>query len=411
MRRFNPTSLQKYIDKKDRTTPLLFTGRREELAIAHAAVDNLTGGQTQGNTVVFQGAPGAGKTSLLEHIKETLPKGCDTASLDASRMHQPDKALFRVFNQFDPKQAEKLKQSKQTTTSARLSAGIGGERASSSTTNPLVITGIDELMALRKHKNKPLVLFLDEAQNANGDLPDGKSSILQQLHEGNVGNVTLIAGGLSDTLAKFNRLGVSRLASGNTATLSPLHESEVIASLEAFLNNEDFCIDLRGCDATPLQQLVINESFGWPQHLTNTLRSLGEELIRNHGVLAQCDLEHVYEKSQARREQYYQARIETIPTALLYELTQTIPKGYGVEKTSIYKAIQCAYEKHPISTMELPAGEAYHTLIHHGVIQSDGAGNLTIPIPSMHEYIKHRSALAMEDDQDGEPPAGTYQGR
>jgi len=72
MRRFNPTTLQKYIDTKDRITPLFFTGRREELTIAYTAFGHLKEGQTKGNTVVFQGAPGAGKTEPLENIKDIL---------------------------------------------------------------------------------------------------------------------------------------------------------------------------------------------------------------------------------------------------------------------------------------------------------------------------------------------------
>ncbi len=394
MRRFNPTALQKYIDKKDRTTPLLFTGRREELAIAHAALGNLKEEQTQGNTVVFQGAPGAGKTALLEHIKDTLANECDSAKLSAPLIGQPHEALFEVLKQIEPDTAETLRKSHQITKHGDVNFGVGsGGVSSSSTSTPEDITTLHRLMDERK-SNKPLVLFLDEAQNAEGDLPSGRSTILQTLHEGDAGKVCLIAGGLSDTEARLNQLGVSRLSFGNMATLQPLHEQEVIVSLEAFLNNEDFCIEVGGCDTAPLQQLVINESSGWPQHLTNTLHAIGEELIKVNGQLAECHINAIQRRSQARREDYYMRRVETIPEPLLYEVVSTIPKGGSVKEYMVYEAVERAYKSHPLINQKLPYEEAFHRLVHRGVLQEDTTGNLTVPIPSMHDYIKHRSSKA-----------------
>ncbi len=393
MRRFDPTALQKYINKKDRAAPLFFTGRREELAIAHAALDNLKEGEAEGNTVVFQGAPGAGKTALLNHLKEKFRSRCDVARLSASTTHKPNIALFEVLEQIEPDIAETLRQSHQLTVQGDLKAMVlEGGVSSASTTMPQEIVSINQLMTVRKNKNVPLVLFLDEAQNANGDLPDGKSSILQQLHEGVAGNVSLIAGGLSSTCARLNRLGISRLSYSNTATLQPLREQEVIASLEAFLNNEDFCIDGRGYDTTPLQQIVINESFGWPQHLTSTLHAISEELIKVGGQLAECDINAIQQRSQARREDYYMRRAETIPDPLLYELVTTVPKGGGVSELEIHKAVERAYANERLLEKTLPAEDAFDTLVHRGVLQEDGTGNLTVPIPSMHDYIKQRSS-------------------
>jgi len=396
MRRFNPTTLQKYIDTKDRITPLFFTGRREELTIAYTAFGNLKEGQTKGNTVVFQGAPGAGKTALLEHIKDMLAHECDSAKIEASLIGQPHEALFEVLKQIEPDTAETLRKSHQITKHGDVHLGVGsGGVSSSSTSTPKDITTLYRLMDERK-SNKPLVLFLDEAQNANGDLPDGKSSILQQLHEGDVGKVTLIAGGLSDTSTNLNRLGISRLSFGNITTLQPLHETEVMTSLEAFVNNEDFCIDQNGCDVAPLKQLVINESMGWPQHLTNTLQAIGEELIVAGGQLAECDINAIQQRSQVRREDYYMRRAEAIPKLLLYEVVSTIPKGQSVKEYAVHEAVERAYKNYPLINQKLPYEKAFYMLVHRGVLQEDTTGNLTIPIPSMHDYIKYQSSLAIE---------------
>ncbi len=256
-------------------------------------------------------------------------------------------------------------------------------------------------MALRKHKNKPLVLFLDEAQNASGDLPDGKSSILQQLHEGDAGKVFLIAGGLGNTCATLNRLGISGLSFGNATTLQPLHEQEVIASLEAFLNNEDFCIDGRGCDTAPLQQLVINESFGWPQHLTDTLQAISEELIKVGGQLAECNINAIQQRSRARREDYYMRRIDAIPELLLHELVTTLPKDGVASALEIHKLIERVYANEPLLEKILPPDDAFDTLVHRGVLQEDTTGSLTVPIPSMHDYIKQHYSGSRQWDETG----------
>ncbi len=85
-------------------------------------------------------------------------------------------------------------------------------------------------------------------------------------------------------------------------------------------------------------------------------------------------------------------RAETIPDPLLYELVTTVPKGGGVSELEIHKAVERAYANERLLEKTLPAEDAFDTLIHRGVLQKDGTGNLTVPIPSMHDCIKQRSS-------------------
>ncbi len=87
MSRFNPQVVQAYIAKRDRKSPLCFAGRREEQVIAQDVLENLLRDETKGNTVIFQGAPGAGKTALLDHLQSKFRTQCDTAKLSASLVH------------------------------------------------------------------------------------------------------------------------------------------------------------------------------------------------------------------------------------------------------------------------------------------------------------------------------------
>ncbi len=392
MGRFNPTVVAQFVKDSDRKPPPFFGGRTKEQAMAHASLNSVREGRTEGNTVVFQGAPGAGKTALLDHLRNAFRSDCDTAKLFASRLTKPAEALFEVLEQLEPKTAKAVQKTHQTTKYGEVGGGgLGkGGMSSGSTTVPKDISSVRRLMAIRKSR-KPLVLFLDEAQNADGDLPDGKSSILQDLHEGGVGNISLVVGGLSDTRTTLRKCGISRTSSDSVTTLQPLSEHEVIEVLEAFLLRDYFGIDRDGCDENVVQRLIVSESMGWPQHLTNALRSLGEALIETNGKLKACDPSAVQQRSQARREEYYAGRIETIPSPLLAEIVTTVPKGGSVESLDIHEAIERAYQAKPLLEKMLPAEDAYENLIHAGVLQDDGTGKLTIPIPSMHDYIRSRT--------------------
>ncbi len=388
MNQFNVKAIRSFIDGSDRKEPLFFMGRFDEKDIAQAVFNQLEDGRTEGNTVIFQGAPGAGKTALLNHLKDTVSSTTfDTARLSSHLLHQPSEALFEVFEQVEPKLAEDVLRQKQTEWGIKI---FGVNRQSTSKTAPIEIPTVRQLMNLRQSR-KPLILFLDEAQNSNGDLPDGKSSILQELHSGHSGSVCLIIGGLSNTRRRIKSLGISRVSSDYTMTLQSLHEKEVIDALEAFLNYKTFKIDPRGCDLEPLKELVVDESMGWPQHLTNTLRSLGEELIRVEGKLSGCDMDRIQNRSQARREDYYADRLEGIPDTLLSEVVLVTPRSGSAMRRDIRKAVRVAYENDPDISEDVPKGEAFNTLIHHGVLQEDVGGNLTIPIPSMHDYVMNQT--------------------
>ncbi len=358
--------------------------------MAHRVLRNLQAGRPEGKTLVFQGAPGAGKTALLNHLREALRGECDTAELDSAQINRPHIALLEVLQEIEPDKADEIKRSYQHTFKGGAKAVVGAGASYATTTPSQEVSTVRELMRQREEQSKPLLLFLDEAQTAAGDLPNGKSSILPNLHAGNARNVALIAGGLSDSEATFNRLGVSRFGSESVRTLQPLDEENVLDALDAFLANNAFGIECDGYDMA-LRQLVVDESFGWPQHLTNVLRSLGEELIKVGGRLAECDLHAIQQASQARREDYYARRINTIPSPLLHEVISVLPKGQGTTSYTVLSAVERAYKTHPLIEKELPYDDAYDALLHCGVLQKDTIENLTVPIPSMHDYITERT--------------------
>ncbi len=62
-----------------------------------------------------------------------------------------------------------------------------------------------------------------------------------------------------------------------------------------------------------------------------------------------------------------------------------------MKEYAVYEAVERAYKNHPLINQKLPYEEAFYMLIHRGVLQEDTTGDLTVPIPSMHDYIKDRT--------------------
>ncbi len=394
MSRFHASGLQNFIDEGDREPPACFVGREDLVQLAVSTVEKLRGGKTRGNTILVQGAPGAGKTALLEHIKDHLGKGVDTAYVSAPLLARPEVALFEMLEQIEPDKAAEAVRAHQTTMSGGVSVmGASGTRSTTSISTPADIKTVRQLIGLRANPNQPLVLFMDEAQNTNGDLSDGRSSILQELHEGKCGPAMLIAGGLSDSESRLAKLGVSRDSDDNFTTLQPLADHEVVAALLAFLSDERFGIhsDNDPARLRAIKEMAVEEAMGWPQHLTNTLRSLAEELVQTDGDLSEVNVEAVRDKSRTRRERYYSKRTKGIPTPLLLAVIGAVPKNGGADPYSIHESIQGAYQKSPLLQKMLSEDQAYETLVQRGVLQDGGAGNMVVPIPSMHDYIARRS--------------------
>lgn len=75
--------IKQFATKNDRTPPEVFVGRETELGFVSDVIQRTQQGAVWGNSVLVNGAPGAGKTSLLHHIQMetlrqcTLDDGCE----------------------------------------------------------------------------------------------------------------------------------------------------------------------------------------------------------------------------------------------------------------------------------------------------------------------------------------------
>ena len=81
----NLTGLSDFVGSTDREPALFFVGRQDVLGQIKRDLERRLRhwragreGAWQGGTWLIQGAPGAGKTALLSHLKQTLPAAMKT---------------------------------------------------------------------------------------------------------------------------------------------------------------------------------------------------------------------------------------------------------------------------------------------------------------------------------------------
>jgi len=405
---FDPKPLQEFIEEGDRASPLIFAGRADEIECAKAALRSVERGRLAGQTALFTGAPGAGKTALLEHLKEDFERNglAVAARLPVELIERPTDAIGAVVMQIDPEIAKKARQEITTTYGGGISSVIsaGAERSKKDAGMSAMPTFATILPLLKKRLNgKPVVLFLDEAQDAVGDRPNGTNSLIQELHKGHSGPFLLIAGGLSDSKSVFKQIGISRFGRNRLHALGLLSGAEVREAAEDFLANEEYGID---CGPPAIRQqwveALADESKGWPQHLTNAFCGAAEEIIKADGSLGNANLAAALKSSREYRESYYKARIEGVPLKLIADIYAAMPDSGGLGYDEIGKVIDRAYRSRSGMSGRLPQEKAFDELLHRGVLQDCMPERFDAPIPSLRKYVfalaKHNGWQPLSSD-------------
>ena len=174
----------------------------------------------EGTIQLIQGAPGAGKTALVDQMERVATgRGWKSVEIDPQALWDVD-ALREFFP--DRNILRKV--------SAKVIAGLSvisvdlGIKRSSKTIKKILRSG-----------NCPLLLILDEAQMlGSSSKPVGvqalvASSVLKAIHNGKIGApIILVAAGLKTTLTSLQALDVSRFGERNKAVLSRLSEESAV---------------------------------------------------------------------------------------------------------------------------------------------------------------------------------------
>lgn len=372
-------------DAGDRDRSEIFAGRSDELDWLRGQVATMRGmwkrrGEVRGSIRTVTGCPGIGKTALLRRFADECrgdhlivePTLDDLSSVGALN----ERARAQV--------APLLK---------NVSGAVLGSFKLDAAGNFL-----GELAERHGIDRRGVLLLLDEAQQVAGNR---YAAVIHFLHTGSQGQpVFPIFFGLSDTRDSLERAGASRIPPENRIGLE-LMDSE---DCQAVLNKFERKFGVR----TPpdLAARLITDSQGFPQHLNSALRSLGEEWLRAGECADGLDAGEVLDKSKARREAYYEGRLDGyFGRNTRFAATAADLAGRGdMRREAVIDALVDKFVASlgwtPGPATDKAAEDFFRMIVRRGLLAPDAKGFYRTPIPSFLKWLRERYL-----DQGGGDPA------
>ena len=397
----------------DREASPYFSGRTEELALVEGALNRIHERvrtshwhPAGGETILFQGAPGAGKSALLHHLVQRWRGGGEKAPLvvDTEASHYVDERALALHaaEAFDPTLAMQFRRS--VANHSRIRSLSGGAPKTATGTGTTVskhhtATAEPTLATVSKAFSKSqrsIVLILDEAQDLEGFDADLTRPVISKLHKGSHGGPFLtVFAGLAHSDEVLQNCGISRFSRGHDRTLSALPLDDAVEIVHLMLAE----CRVRGDEEIMRRwaKTLTKESCGWPQHLHVSLQALAAQLLAasEPGRLEDIDSEFgitVLNASAQAREEYYERRINA-PLANAWQLlAETLRRtGKAAPRDAVLGHIRAAAQPGGGSRSipnEYDAERFLDLMIRRGILQRAPGHMLVCPIPSLRDYIE-----------------------
>ncbi len=317
-----PFSLDVWLDRTDRAEvgrEPFFRGRDAEYEIFRKAVKSLNNGHVGGGTMIFQGAPGAGKTALMGECMEAvrqhsaLDKPWVAVSIPPGSLRYPESVVAAMIEATN-EENERLLGNVADTHSRWLKKALnqGLQLLREIQNRDVSIQGVSvSVDGLFRHassllKNYHFVIFVDEAQNLKQN--DRTEDVLDCLHRQTQGIPMVTAFlGLSDAETVLSKCGLSRLPRGRVKTLGVLSHEETVSAIKSVFATYDF----KGSSGSREEWVnaLSRLSQGWPQHI-NSVSVAACQVIRDHrGRLDEDLLPQALDFGRKLKNEYYVSRL------------------------------------------------------------------------------------------------------
>ena len=327
--RASPRPLDVWLTQSDRSEhgrEAFFGGRTAEFDGFRRGALALAEGAVGGESIIVQGAPGAGKTALMLECMEavrrhsTPPDPWVAVQLEPDILASASDLLSVIAQQVA---IERLRLA-ETVSSARavavrtatilekarrevlergfqaLGTQLGAESSAQHTAAWLFRRAASHFGGVR------IVTFVDEAQN----IPVGKRAraTIDRLHRGTEGIALLpLFFGLSNTERVLGECGISRPGSERLFELRPMTSDESVGSLaEAF---DAYGFGAPGIERDRWIRALADESQGWPQHLNRMAVAAGTEMRNNGCRLERASLRRAISAGRKMKRDYYEKRL------------------------------------------------------------------------------------------------------
>ena len=415
-------ALRRFSELPDREATPYFGGRADEIGLVERALNRIRERAREGHwqpsggeTILFQGAPGAGKSALLHHLvrgwRSAGPEAPVVVSTAASHYVNEAALARRVAKAVDPTLAARFRRTVATrsSTTRSLSGGVPGVATGNAATEMSrqeavapAEPALEDVMEAISESRRTIVLVLDEAQVLESFGADSARPVIASLHTGSHGGPLLpVFAGLAHTHAVLQDRGISRFSRGHDRTLTVLAGAEAEEIVHLMLAD----CRVRGDRETKRQwaHALANESCGWPQHLHVAMQALAVQLLAasTPGQLEAVDSSFgvaVLRASALARDEYYERRIDAPLAAARHLLAEIFRRiGDGVTLDASLSHIREA--AHPgVGSRSLPKEYDEERFLNHmirrGVLQHASGQMLACPIPSLRDYIERMAPRA-----------------
>ena len=318
---FDREGLQDFVASGDKSPPPVFVGRKEILQdIELASRRSWKGWEAMahgnpGETRILQGAPGAGKSSIIAELKRRsqnslAPESPSVLSLNSARISRPENILVPLARLVNEKLADRFLARISDTLVAGGSVGTSGTKVEGRVESSLTrldpdpnLTEFEEwVLNLPEDQsiNGPIIIAIDEAQRFREKVDSPLARFLQSVHDGGKLPLMLVLAGLGDTNERTKKMDLTR--GKKVHEIGSLEPEEAGEFMLACCRR--FGMDPLGHEEKLLELAVPCE--GWPRHLHFALQSLGRESLKAEGDLSKVSWEVVKKQAGKSRTRYYQ---------------------------------------------------------------------------------------------------------
>ncbi len=418
MTNFKRSELRHFVNMREKSPPPVFVGRKavidDVLTIAATTAQERRG--IPGNTTVIQGAPGAGKSSVLHQIESQSSRETEIRVVRASETdvtkHIPkvlQAIAFAGLATADGWREALLKYGQIWSSYLPIVSGFGVNVDFRPLFTSQVPTDISDLASKcpREKWTSAVILAVDEAQRLPTDKDRDHAVFLRNVHDADTFlPLTLVVAGLGDTHSVIHSLGLTHgIKPHSLGSLETKDIEELIPNWCQY-----FEIDIGSCRAK-INTLMANTD-GWPRFIHWAQQALAEALLDREvdGFMDKIkDWYWVHSRSNELRTGFYRAQFSNVMEyspkltgKILYDVALAQAKGEFLLPSQVRKNIQSYCQTDTTGEFECPPEYTYvefvNHLVHCGALQKHPDINIDgmiCPIPSFQKYIIARAGLEM----------------
>ncbi len=417
---FQRDALQDFVDDGAKDHPPVFVGREDLLGAiltqSRRSLERVQAGHQAppGNAIIIQGAPGAGKSSVLrelatQNVQPHVPKTLEISSVELCDQFGDVLQAIGALGTTPKSQLKKLaRTATRTLGNLALLDVLGGADLSLNLAALFQSHNITTIGSLHQafpasHWDSPVIVAVDEAQNLAPSRDSTAARFLQAIHEARTKlPLTLVCAGLGDTQSRLRDLGLTHGIRAHA--LGCLTRAESTTLLERFCAHFGMTMERSRAQALA----VVDTTDGWPRHVHWAQQALAEAALEpdvNGDLDRITDWDQVQARSDTLRHGYYATQFSqdmAISRKLVGRVMFAVGKaqrlGQSLPRDHVVTLVETHAESEDGAGWRLPQGhdsESYVThLIHCGALQDDpDTGLLTCPIPSFQSYIITRGGL------------------